>query len=285
MGRTLAVMLVPYPPGIPLIMPGERITAATKSIHDYLLYARDFDQKFPGFETDIHGLRFEPTADGQALSGRLRRARERAMIPRDVKAPTIADPVPQAAEGRRDRRRRAIRRPRSCSTTSPPRASKSRSATASTGTSPRMPRSAPTSRSVDGERLEQARKLGALGSRDRLPHAAVGAGRFAPHLRHGGPRPHRRGRRLHLSRPADARLLRQAGRRQPREVRHDAAAAVLRRPDGLRRRGEHRLRLPGTPGRPVLPEVARRASSSSSISARASSATTCATPTSISATC
>jgi arginine decarboxylase len=65
MGRTLAVMVVPYPPGIPLIMPGERITAATKSIHDYLLYAREFDRKFPGFETDIHGLRFEPTADGR----------------------------------------------------------------------------------------------------------------------------------------------------------------------------------------------------------------------------
>lgn len=65
MGRTLAVMVVPYPPGIPLIMPGERITAETKSIHDYLLYARDFDKKFPGFETDIHGLRFEPTNDGR----------------------------------------------------------------------------------------------------------------------------------------------------------------------------------------------------------------------------
>ena len=65
MGRTLAVMVVPYPPGIPLIMPGERITAATKSIHDYLLYARDFDQKFPGFETDIHGLRFEPGPKGR----------------------------------------------------------------------------------------------------------------------------------------------------------------------------------------------------------------------------
>jgi arginine decarboxylase len=64
-GRTLAVMLVPYPPGIPLIMPGERITAATKSIHDYLLYARDFDRRFPGFETDIHGLRFEPAANGR----------------------------------------------------------------------------------------------------------------------------------------------------------------------------------------------------------------------------
>jgi arginine decarboxylase len=65
MGRTLAVMVVPYPPGIPVIMPGERITAATKSIQDYLLYARDFDRKFPGFETDIHGLRFEPTAGGR----------------------------------------------------------------------------------------------------------------------------------------------------------------------------------------------------------------------------
>ena len=65
MGRTLAVMIVPYPPGIPLIMPGERITAASKSIQDYLLYARDFDKKFPGFETDIHGLRFEPGDDGE----------------------------------------------------------------------------------------------------------------------------------------------------------------------------------------------------------------------------
>ena len=65
MGRTLAVMLVPYPPGIPLIMPGERVTKATKSIQDYLLYAREFDRKFPGFETDIHGLRFQPAAEGR----------------------------------------------------------------------------------------------------------------------------------------------------------------------------------------------------------------------------
>ncbi len=64
-GRTLAVMLVPYPPGIPLIMPGERITAATQSIQDYLLYAREFDRRFPGFETDIHGLRFEPITTGR----------------------------------------------------------------------------------------------------------------------------------------------------------------------------------------------------------------------------
>jgi arginine decarboxylase len=64
MNRTLAVMVVPYPPGIPVIMPGERLTAKTKSIQDYLLYAREFDTKFPGFETDIHGLRFEPIEGG-----------------------------------------------------------------------------------------------------------------------------------------------------------------------------------------------------------------------------
>jgi Orn/Lys/Arg decarboxylase, C-terminal domain len=39
----------------------KRLTSATQSIQDYLLYARDFDRKFPGFETDIHGLRFETT--------------------------------------------------------------------------------------------------------------------------------------------------------------------------------------------------------------------------------
>jgi len=65
MGRIFAVMLVPYPPGISMIMTGERLTPATKSIHDYLLYAREFDEKFPGFETDIHGLRFEPAAGGR----------------------------------------------------------------------------------------------------------------------------------------------------------------------------------------------------------------------------
>jgi len=65
MGRTLAVMLVPYPPGIPVIMPGERLTPETKSIHDYVMEARVFDTRFPGFETDIHGLRFEPGPNGR----------------------------------------------------------------------------------------------------------------------------------------------------------------------------------------------------------------------------
>ncbi|MBL8351115.1 MAG: arginine/lysine/ornithine decarboxylase [Burkholderiaceae bacterium] len=61
-GRVAAVMVVPYPPGIPLIMPGERFT--TDSIVEYLKFARDTDQRFPGFESDIHGPRHEIDAAG-----------------------------------------------------------------------------------------------------------------------------------------------------------------------------------------------------------------------------
>jgi arginine decarboxylase len=61
--RVTAVMLVPYPPGIPLIMPGERFS--TDSIIEYLKYARDTDDHFPGFEADIHGLRFQYDSAGR----------------------------------------------------------------------------------------------------------------------------------------------------------------------------------------------------------------------------
>ncbi|BBJ00345.1 lysine decarboxylase [Ferrigenium kumadai] len=52
-GRITAVLLTPYPPGIPLLIPGEIFN---KTIVDYLKFARDFNQRLPGFETDIHGL-------------------------------------------------------------------------------------------------------------------------------------------------------------------------------------------------------------------------------------
>ena len=52
-GRATAVLLTPYPPGSPLLIPGERFN---KTIVDYLRFARDFNKQFPGFETDIHGL-------------------------------------------------------------------------------------------------------------------------------------------------------------------------------------------------------------------------------------
>jgi arginine decarboxylase len=51
--RITSVLLTPYPPGIPLLIPGERFN---RTIVSYLQYARDFNERFPGFETDIHGL-------------------------------------------------------------------------------------------------------------------------------------------------------------------------------------------------------------------------------------
>jgi arginine decarboxylase len=64
-GRIAAVMLVPYPPGIPLIMPGERFTESTRSIIDYLAFARTFDSSFPGFIADVHGLQHEDEGNGR----------------------------------------------------------------------------------------------------------------------------------------------------------------------------------------------------------------------------
>ena len=52
-GRVTAMLVTPYPPGIPLLIPGERFNAI---IVRYLAFARDFNAAFPGFETDIHGL-------------------------------------------------------------------------------------------------------------------------------------------------------------------------------------------------------------------------------------
>jgi arginine decarboxylase len=52
-GRVTAVLLTPYPPGIPLLIPGEQFN---KVIVNYLKFAREFNERFPGFETDVHGL-------------------------------------------------------------------------------------------------------------------------------------------------------------------------------------------------------------------------------------
>jgi arginine decarboxylase len=52
-GRVTSALLTPYPPGIPLLIPGERIN---RTIVQYLQFARQFNEKFPGLDTDIHGL-------------------------------------------------------------------------------------------------------------------------------------------------------------------------------------------------------------------------------------
>jgi arginine/lysine/ornithine decarboxylase len=52
-GRVSTSLLTPYPPGIPLLIPGERFN---KKIVDFLRFTRAFNKRFPGFDTDVHGL-------------------------------------------------------------------------------------------------------------------------------------------------------------------------------------------------------------------------------------
>jgi len=60
--RITATLLTPYPPGIPLLIPGERFN---RTIVQYLQFAREFNERFPGLKTDIHGL-VEETVDGRS---------------------------------------------------------------------------------------------------------------------------------------------------------------------------------------------------------------------------
>jgi arginine/lysine/ornithine decarboxylase len=55
-GRVVAVGVVPYPPGIPLLMPGENAGAADKGVLRYLQSLEDWDRLFPGFEHETHGV-------------------------------------------------------------------------------------------------------------------------------------------------------------------------------------------------------------------------------------
>ena len=64
-GRVTGVLLTPYPPGIPLLIPGERFN---RTIVEYLQFARSFNAQFPGFDTDIHGLVEETDGGARAIS-------------------------------------------------------------------------------------------------------------------------------------------------------------------------------------------------------------------------
>ncbi|WP_397409747.1 Orn/Lys/Arg decarboxylase N-terminal domain-containing protein [Polaromonas sp.] len=61
-GRITVGLVTPYPPGIPLLIPGE---VFNKKIVDYLKFSREFNAQCPGFETDIHGLVELEDVDGK----------------------------------------------------------------------------------------------------------------------------------------------------------------------------------------------------------------------------
>jgi arginine/lysine/ornithine decarboxylase len=55
-GRVLATSVVPYPPGIPMLMPGEATGAADGPYLSYLRALSQWDDRFPGFGHDTHGV-------------------------------------------------------------------------------------------------------------------------------------------------------------------------------------------------------------------------------------
>ncbi len=63
-GRVAAVMVVPYPPGIPLVVPGERFTRASRPLLRYLTFCASLEQRFPGFGVEVHGLQCRTGAAG-----------------------------------------------------------------------------------------------------------------------------------------------------------------------------------------------------------------------------
>jgi lysine decarboxylase/arginine decarboxylase len=54
--RIVATGIFPYPPGIPILAPGERTGKLNGPILRYLTALQDFDNRFPGFAHDIHGV-------------------------------------------------------------------------------------------------------------------------------------------------------------------------------------------------------------------------------------
>jgi len=55
-GRCAATSVVPYPPGIPLLMPGEPFGDTNGPVLSYLRSLESFDTQFPGFTHDTHGV-------------------------------------------------------------------------------------------------------------------------------------------------------------------------------------------------------------------------------------
>ena len=55
-GRVVATSVVPYPPGIPMMMPGENAGPSDGPHVGYLKALRDWDVRFPGFGHETHGV-------------------------------------------------------------------------------------------------------------------------------------------------------------------------------------------------------------------------------------
>jgi hypothetical protein len=152
-------------------MPGERFMTA--SIIDYLKFAREFDERFPGFESDVHGLRFEPgpaaTGAGWWIACSSNSAKEAAMTPYPVKGSSLPIPfhrlmkVVLIADLGTRRCSSCVEHLRGETL------SRWRQPPAATATSPRTRRSAPTSRWSTASGASRPRLARRVRGR-RLPH-------------------------------------------------------------------------------------------------------------------
>jgi arginine decarboxylase len=89
-GRIAGVMLVPYPPGIPVCMPGERLGGPESPVIKLILALEEFGKRFPGFEREVHGI--EVDAEGNYwMRGVIEAAGKRSNG--KVRPPSSAPPV------------------------------------------------------------------------------------------------------------------------------------------------------------------------------------------------
>jgi ornithine decarboxylase len=62
--RIAATLALVYPPGIGVIVPGERYDDRAKPMLDYLIMFEEAANRFPGFDSEIQGIYRETAADG-----------------------------------------------------------------------------------------------------------------------------------------------------------------------------------------------------------------------------
>jgi len=64
-GRIAATLALVYPPGIGVIVPGERYDERARPMLDYLQMFEQAANRFPGFDSEIQGVYRETGDDGK----------------------------------------------------------------------------------------------------------------------------------------------------------------------------------------------------------------------------
>ena len=95
-GRIAAAMLVPYPPGIPMSMPGERLGGPESPVIKLILAMEQFGKDFPGFEREVHGIEVDSEGNYwmRAVIEEPEKKRNKSKKRREAAEPPINAPRP-----------------------------------------------------------------------------------------------------------------------------------------------------------------------------------------------